>query len=146
MATIRYKTGHIPVAKTPTIWPPPRPFRKSLVINDETSWFVQGFWPGPSICSILIDDMLTDEEVPSIDFADVGTMSQTKWPILYGIVAIPLEDIPGSEQTRPGTSEAAACDAIDLAYTLSRKSGGRWHRQIHDWIAKVRMVQNVREA
>jgi hypothetical protein len=33
-------------------------------MDNATSWFVQGFWPGPSLCSILGDDMLTDEEIP----------------------------------------------------------------------------------
>jgi hypothetical protein len=63
MATIQYKTGHIAVARTPTFRPPRRVFRKSFIINDAGSWFVQGFWPGLSICSILADDMLTDAEI-----------------------------------------------------------------------------------
>ncbi len=60
MATIREKMGHIAAARTPTIWPPRTPFRKSFIINNTASGFVQGFWPGPSVCSILADDMLTD--------------------------------------------------------------------------------------
>jgi hypothetical protein len=30
-------------AKTPTFWPPRRAFRKSFIINNAASWFVQGF-------------------------------------------------------------------------------------------------------
>jgi len=63
MATIQYKTGHIAVTRTPTFRPTRRLFRKSFIISDAGSWFVQDFSPGLSICSILADDMLMDGEI-----------------------------------------------------------------------------------